>query len=141
MTAALAWPAILGGIVMTWARALGEFGATIIFAGNFPGRTQTMPLAIYLGFERDLDPLSPWPSCCSAAFVYRIASSSTGVSGAAPNCLTVRYPRIEAPALCRRARYPGHVLAAFPMTHSSVTQIIDLAMLLCYDLTGLLNCQ
>ncbi len=40
---------------MTWARSLGEFGATIIFAGNFPGRTQTMPLAIYLGFELDLD--------------------------------------------------------------------------------------
>jgi molybdate transport system permease protein len=39
---------------MTWARALGEFGATIIFAGNYPGRTQTMPLAIYLGFELDL---------------------------------------------------------------------------------------
>ena len=55
VTAALAWPAIVGGIVMTWARALGEFGATIIFAGNFPGRTQTMPLAIYLGFERNLD--------------------------------------------------------------------------------------
>jgi molybdate transport system permease protein len=34
---------------------MGEFGATIIFAGNFPGRTQTMPLAIYLGFELDLD--------------------------------------------------------------------------------------
>lgn len=45
---------LLGGAVMTWARALGEFGATIIFAGNFPGRTQTMPLAIYLGFELDL---------------------------------------------------------------------------------------
>jgi molybdate transport system permease protein len=39
---------------MSWARALGEFGATIIFAGNFPGRTQTMPLAIYIGFEIDL---------------------------------------------------------------------------------------
>jgi molybdate transport system permease protein len=38
---------------MTWARALGEFGATIIFAGNFPGKTQTMPLAIYMGFEID----------------------------------------------------------------------------------------
>lgn len=47
--------ALLGGAVMTWARALGEFGATIIFAGNFPGRTQTMPLAIYLGFELDLN--------------------------------------------------------------------------------------
>jgi molybdate transport system permease protein len=40
---------------MSWARALGEFGATIIFAGNFPGRTQTMPLAIYIGFEVDLN--------------------------------------------------------------------------------------
>jgi molybdate transport system permease protein len=51
----LSWPALLSGIVMTWARALGEFGATIIFAGNFPGRTQTMPLAIYIGFEIDLN--------------------------------------------------------------------------------------
>lgn len=51
----LAWPALFSGAVMTWARALGEFGATIIFAGNLPGRTQTMPLAIYLGFERDLN--------------------------------------------------------------------------------------
>jgi molybdate transport system permease protein len=55
ITLILAWPAIVGGAVMTWARALGEFGATIIFAGNFPGRTQTMPLAIYIGFELDLD--------------------------------------------------------------------------------------
>jgi len=51
----LSWSALVSGSVMTWARALGEFGATIIFAGNFPGRTQTMPLAIYIGFELDLD--------------------------------------------------------------------------------------
>jgi molybdate transport system permease protein len=51
----LSWTALLSGGVMTWARALGEFGATIIFAGNYPGRTQTMPLAIYIGFELDLD--------------------------------------------------------------------------------------
>jgi molybdate transport system permease protein len=51
----LSWMAMLSGGVMTWARALGEFGATIIFAGNFPGRTQTMPLAIYIGFEIDLN--------------------------------------------------------------------------------------
>ena len=51
----MAWPAIINGLVMTWSRALGEFGATIIFAGNFPGRTQTMPLAIYIGFELDLN--------------------------------------------------------------------------------------
>ncbi len=53
ITLPLAAPVLLGGMVMSWARALGEFGATIIFAGNFPGRTQTMPLAIYLGFELD----------------------------------------------------------------------------------------
>lgn len=39
------------GLALCWARAVGEFGATILFAGNFPGRTQTVPLAIYLGFE------------------------------------------------------------------------------------------
>ncbi|MGQ9928184.1 MAG: ABC transporter permease [Chloroflexaceae bacterium] len=55
ITIPLAWPVLFSGAVMTWARALGEFGATIIFAGNLPGRTQTMPLAIYLGFERDLN--------------------------------------------------------------------------------------
>jgi molybdate transport system permease protein len=54
ITVPLAWPTLLGGAVMAWARALGEFGATIIFAGNYPGRTQTMPLAIYLGFELDI---------------------------------------------------------------------------------------
>ena len=50
----MSWTSILSGSVMTWARALGEFGATIIFAGNFPGRTQTMPLAIYIGFEMNM---------------------------------------------------------------------------------------
>lgn len=51
----MSWASLLTGSMMTWARALGEFGATIIFAGNFPGRTQTMPLAIYIGFELDLN--------------------------------------------------------------------------------------
>jgi molybdate transport system permease protein len=50
----LCFAPLAGGALMTWARALGEFGATIIFAGNFPGITQTMPLAIYLGFDQDL---------------------------------------------------------------------------------------
>ena len=45
---------ILNGLILSWTRALGEFGATILFAGNLAGRTQTMPLAIYMGFERDL---------------------------------------------------------------------------------------
>ena len=55
VTLPLAAPALFGGAVMAWARALGEFGATIIFAGNMPGRTQTMPLAIYMGFEMHLN--------------------------------------------------------------------------------------
>ena len=46
-------PGLIAGAVLAWARALGEFGATITFAGNFPGRTQTMPLAIYLANESD----------------------------------------------------------------------------------------
>ncbi len=54
VTVPLSSPALFGGAAMMWARAIGEFGATIIFAGNFPGRTQTMPLAIYLGFEFDI---------------------------------------------------------------------------------------
>ena len=44
-------PALVAGAVLAWARALGEFGATITFAGNFPGTTQTMPLAVYLALE------------------------------------------------------------------------------------------
>jgi molybdate transport system permease protein len=51
----LAVPGIAGGAVMAWARALGEFGATILFAGNFESRTQTMPLAIYTALESDLN--------------------------------------------------------------------------------------
>ena len=46
-------PALIAGAVLAWARALGEFGATITFAGNFPGTTQTMPLSVYLALETD----------------------------------------------------------------------------------------
>jgi molybdate transport system permease protein len=48
-------PSLLAGSVLCWARALGEFGATITFAGNLPGVTQTMPLAVYQAIERDPD--------------------------------------------------------------------------------------
>ena len=51
----LAFRSIIGGATLCWARALGEFGATIIFAGNLSGRTQTMPLAVYIGFEIDMN--------------------------------------------------------------------------------------
>jgi molybdate transport system permease protein len=46
-------PGVVAGTVLCWARALGEFGATITFAGNFPGKTTTMPLAVYLALETD----------------------------------------------------------------------------------------
>jgi molybdate transport system permease protein len=51
ITVPLALPALAGGAVLAWARALGEFGATIMFAGNLQGVTQTLPLAVYLGLE------------------------------------------------------------------------------------------
>ncbi len=55
VTLPLVAPGIAAGAVLCWARALGEFGATITFAGNYPGRTQTMPLAVYLALETDLE--------------------------------------------------------------------------------------
>jgi molybdate transport system permease protein len=53
VTLPLAGPSLVAGAVLCWARALGEFGATITFAGNFPGRTQTTPLKVYLLLESD----------------------------------------------------------------------------------------
>lgn len=55
VTLPLALPALMAGLVLCWARALGEFGATLLFAGSLQGRTQTMPLLIYNAFEQDLD--------------------------------------------------------------------------------------
>ena len=47
----LAWPGILAGTILSFARALGEFGATLMVAGNIPGRTETIPIAIYFAVE------------------------------------------------------------------------------------------
>jgi molybdate transport system permease protein len=55
VTVPLAAPALLAGTVLAWARALSEFGATIMFAGNFPGRTQTLTLAVMTAMETDVD--------------------------------------------------------------------------------------
>jgi molybdate transport system permease protein len=69
VTAPLAAPAIAAGLVMCWARALGEFGATIIFAGSIEGRTQTLPLLVYGDFNSsDLD------SAIAAAVVLVLAA-------------------------------------------------------------------
>lgn len=55
VTLPLITPSMAAGLVLTWARALGEFGATITFAGNLPGRTQTLPLAVFIALESDRD--------------------------------------------------------------------------------------
>lgn len=48
-------PSLASGLLLTWARAFGEFGATVTFAGNLQGRTQTMPLAVFVALESDRD--------------------------------------------------------------------------------------
>jgi molybdate transport system permease protein len=55
VTLPLVAPSLGAGAALCWARALGEFGATITFAGNFPGKTQTMPLAVYIALETNPD--------------------------------------------------------------------------------------
>ena len=55
VTLPLIAPSLGAGVALCWARALGEFGATITFAGNLPGVTQTMPLAVYIALETDLE--------------------------------------------------------------------------------------
>ena len=55
VTVPLVAPSLGAGAVLCWARALGEFGATITFAGSFPGRTETMPIAVYYALETDPD--------------------------------------------------------------------------------------
>jgi molybdate transport system permease protein len=73
----LAWPGILSGAVMAFAAAMGEFGAVITFAGNIPGQTQTLPLAIYAALQQPGGEAEAW----------RLASASlmvalTGLGGA-----------------------------------------------------------
>ncbi|MBI5671244.1 MAG: molybdate ABC transporter permease subunit [Chloroflexi bacterium] len=55
ITLPLAWRSLAAGLALSWARALGEFGATILFAGSLQGRTQTMPLLVYNVLERDIN--------------------------------------------------------------------------------------
>lgn len=70
----LSLPALLSGLMLSWARALGEFGATILFAGNLAGRTQTMPLLVYSALERDLN-----ATFYSAIFLLALAILALGL--------------------------------------------------------------
>jgi molybdate transport system permease protein len=55
VTLPMIWPSLVAGLVLCWARAFGEFGATITFAGSLQGRTQTLPLAVFVALEQDRD--------------------------------------------------------------------------------------
>lgn len=76
VTLPLAWPGLLAGALLSFARALGEFGATLMLAGNIPGRTQTMPLAIY-------DALLSGKDAAAAQLVWVLTLFSLGVTLAA----------------------------------------------------------
>jgi len=80
ITVPLAAPALAAGLVMTWARALGEFGATIMFAGNVAGRTQTLPLVVYGEFQSgDLDAsIAAAALLVAAAFAALVAVRALG---------------------------------------------------------------
>jgi molybdate transport system permease protein len=87
VTLPLVAPGVAAGAVLCWARALGEFGATITFAGNFPGTTQTMPLAVYLALQSDPDAaiaLSLVLLAVSLATLVLLRGNWLGRSGAAP---------------------------------------------------------
>jgi molybdate transport system permease protein len=78
-------PVLAGGLALAWARALGEFGATIMFAGNLPGVTQTMPIAVYVATQTDLQAAIATAVVLmalsyTALLIVRHAGNSTGVS-------------------------------------------------------------
>ncbi len=86
MTLPLAAPAVGAGLALAWARALGEFGATIMFAGNIEGRTQTLPLVVYSEFQSSLDAsVAAAAVLVTAAFgvlvAVRLTRWRTGVDG------------------------------------------------------------
>jgi molybdate transport system permease protein len=73
----LAWPGILAGAVMAFAAAMGEFGAVITFAGNIPGQTQTLPLAIYAALQQPGGEAQAWRLAAAS-----LAVALTGLGGA-----------------------------------------------------------
>lgn len=75
VTLPLSLRALIIGLVLSWARALGEFGATILFAGNLQGRTQTMPLLVYGALERDLN-----ATFISALILLALAGTALGIT-------------------------------------------------------------
>ena len=82
ITLPMCFPSLLAAAAMCWARALGEFGATITFAGNMAGKTQTMPLAVYIAIQSDLDAalaLSVLLVASSLAILFALQFTSVGL--------------------------------------------------------------
>ena len=128
MTLPLALPGLLAGAVLAWARSLGEFGATITFAGNYPGTTQTMPSLIYHALQSDPDgrpdaehgparrlDRRSWPAAAQPMADHAV-SAAAGLE---------RRPRVAGPP--RRARStggPGEVVAVIGPNGAGKTTLL-----------------
>jgi len=77
ITLPLAWPGILSGMLLGFGRALGEFGATLMLAGNIPGKTQTLPLAIYFAMEAGDQTAAILYACLSALICLGVVAVQT----------------------------------------------------------------
>jgi len=102
VTLPLVAPGVAAGAVLAWARALGEFGATITFAGSFPGRTQTMPLSVYLALQDD-------PDTAVALSLVLLAVSVAVLLGLRERWTGVGVPDRSAPVPAAPAPPPGPV--------------------------------
>ena len=91
----LAWPGVLAGTVLAFARALGEFGATLMLAGNIPGRTQTMPIAVFFAAEDgDMRRALAWVLLVVAISLAAITMMN---HWGRPRAITGRWPDIATP--------------------------------------------
>ncbi len=108
-------PVLLTAVGLAWARALGEFGATITFAGNFPGVTQTLPIAVYISSQSDFDKsiaISVILLAVSFAVLTTLGSDQRpGCSGAGRSdaCSTPGSPQRSAPSTSSWSSAPGRV--------------------------------
>ena len=105
-------PGMAAGAVLCWARALGEFGATITFAGNFPGTTQTMPLAVYLALQDDPE------AAIALSLVLLVVSVAILAACATAGCGVTRPRSTPACSVDPRAASPCDVRCPYPQAES-----------------------
>ena len=123
----LAWPGVMAGTVLAFARALGEFGATLMLAGNIPGRTQTMPVAIFFAAEGG-DMRGAWRGCCgsrpfrsapSPAMNYWAQPRRPGRNAPAPpeplDAARHRAPAVAAATPSHRGGHPARAIRTFEL--------------------------